>query len=783
MKRSIVAVILLISAAILYGQPVQRQNVLVEIGTGTWCGFCVGASLGAGDLIDHGHDVAVIKYHKNDAFSNLHSEARINYYEIEGYPTAKFDGIVTYTGGDPYSSIYHIYLPLYEQRIEVPSPFTIAVYFENTGGLSYDANVLVKQVCDNYVASDLVLHFAITETDIPYSWQGLTHITYALRAMVPDTLGTPLDFSASDEQMVNLSFSLDAGWAGENINLVAFVQDVPSKEVFQTNIVSLESTFSTVTFNVKDDEGNDITGAIATLDVFENSPGDYVFEKIPGGEYEYKVEKAGYITVEDEILVEQDVTVNVTMFKSNTVTFAVTDITGNEITDAVATFDGVENPPGDYVFENIKAGTYYYMVEKEGYETFEGEVTLDNDITIEAVMLPYFTVIFDIADTEGKPVENCVVTLGSVENPPGDYVFENVAYGEYDYKVEKMGYYTVEDSIMVEDDVTVEVVMEAIPVFTVTFVVSCKLYGEPLAGAVVLFDNDMFFTGNDGKVAIEDVLPGEYYYSVFKQDYITHYGMVNVDYEDTEVIVELVIGEDPEFDVVFNVTDEDGDAIENAVLTFDEEEYSTCANGQVLIENVVIGTYEYIVTKPGYLPEEGIAEVWNENVVIDVTLLAELFTLMLSACPKEAGIVYGEGEYKSGDEVTISVESTCECWHFCCWYGDTEHVDDIYSTTPTVTMPAKDITLTASFCINTVKEISRVNIIVFPNPTHNNFTVRSNEMIKQIRLVSIGGQVVKDMAVNELSTDINVSNLHPGVYFIQIHTAGSIITERVQITR
>jgi len=98
-------------------------------------------------------------------------------------------------------------------------------------------------------------------------------------------------------------------------------------------------------------------------------------------------------------------------------------------------------------------------------------------------------------------------------------------------------------------------------------------------------------------------------------------------------------------------------------------------------------------------------------------------------------------------------------------------------------MPAKDIYLTASFCINTVKEISRVNIIVFPNPARNNFTVRSNEMIKQIRLVNISGQVIKDVAVNDLSTDINVSNLHPGVYFLQIHTAATIITERVKITR
>ncbi len=713
MKKTLFTLIVLFVSITTNGELVSRQKVVVEIGTATWCSPCQGAAMGAEDLIANGHDVAVIKYHSSGCpFTNQHSNTRLSYYGVTSIPRAIFDGVLEYAGGSSTQSMYPQYLELYNQRIDVPSPFTVAIDLEYTSTLNYNASVLVTQVSQDYEASELVLHFAVTETDIPHNWYNQTHVKDVLRTMVPGPSGTPLDFSTNDEQLVDLSFTLQEGWVQKNISVVAFVQDVQSKEIFQADIFHLETILRTVTFDIKDNDGN-------------------------------------------------------------------------EITDAVVTFGGVENEPGDYVFEGIPVGDYEYKVEKEGYYTVEDEVTVDGDITIEIEMeaIPTYTVTFDIKDENGIDIENAVVTLGDVENPPGDYVFEDVEEGDYEYKVEKEGYYTVEDDITVDEDLTVEVVMEAIPVFTVTFEVLCQLYGDPLEDALVTFDDEEYFTDENGIVLIEDVYPGEYYYSVAKEEYITEHGQVAVDDKDVTVVVELVLGEDPEYDVVFNIMVKDGGAIEGAVVTFDENEYTTGVNGQVIIEDVLIGTYEYIVTKPGYLPEEGIAEVWDENVVIDVTLLAELFTLTLSAYPKEAGIVYGEGEYKLGDEVTISVESTCECWHFCCWYGDTEHVDDIYSTTATVTMPAKDIYLTASFCINTVKEISRVNIIVFPNPARNNFTVRSNEMIKQIRLVNISGQVIKDVAVNDLSTDINVSNLHPGVYFLQIHTAATIITERVKITR
>ncbi len=50
------------------------------------------------------------------------------------------------------------------------------------------------------------------------------------------------------------------------------------------------------------------------------------------------------------------------------VNFEVMDEEGDPITDAIVTFNEVTNAAGDYVFEDIPAGTYDYLVTADGFE-------------------------------------------------------------------------------------------------------------------------------------------------------------------------------------------------------------------------------------------------------------------------------------------------------------------------------------------------------------------------------------------------------------------------------
>ena len=222
------------------GAQVERDMVILEISTGTWCYYCPGSSMGADDLIANGHNVAVIEYHQYlgfESYANIYSDARFNYYEMSGCPTAVFDGIILLAAGDPSYSLYEDYLPRYKVRSAGPSSFNIDLSGEEIG-LDYAVSVTANKVAPTS-STDIVLHLVLTESQIAEEWQGQTELNFVERLMIPDQYGTALDFSTGDTQTVNLEFTLDPEWASSNCELVAFIQDNDSKEILQGTKVNL----------------------------------------------------------------------------------------------------------------------------------------------------------------------------------------------------------------------------------------------------------------------------------------------------------------------------------------------------------------------------------------------------------------------------------------------------------------------------------------------------------------------------------------------------------------
>jgi hypothetical protein len=71
-------------AMLLYMPPatmaqVQREDVIVEISTSTWCMYCPGAALGANDLVAARADVGILEYHYDDVLESMTSVARLDY--------------------------------------------------------------------------------------------------------------------------------------------------------------------------------------------------------------------------------------------------------------------------------------------------------------------------------------------------------------------------------------------------------------------------------------------------------------------------------------------------------------------------------------------------------------------------------------------------------------------------------------------------------------------------------------------------------------------------------
>jgi len=234
MKKISLLLILLVAAFTVSAnaQQVERDMVVLEITTGTWCYYCPGAAMGAEDLIANGKDVAVVEYHSGDNYTNSFGSSRNSYYNVTGIPDAQFDGILNVPGGDHTTSLYPQYLNRYNQRKAIMSSFAIDVTGETSGFTDFFTEITIEKVASS-TASNLKLHVVVTESEIEENWQGMTELNYVERLMAPNQYGTDMDFSDNDTQIVNIDFTIEDSWVYEHCELVVFLQDNSTKEILQ----------------------------------------------------------------------------------------------------------------------------------------------------------------------------------------------------------------------------------------------------------------------------------------------------------------------------------------------------------------------------------------------------------------------------------------------------------------------------------------------------------------------------------------------------------------------
>jgi len=426
MKKLLLFYFSMILIPFVYSQQVPRDQVLLEIGTGTWCYYCPGAALGADDLISNGYDVAVIENHGpigSDPYATNASVARNSYYGLTGYPTAWFDGGIPVIGGDHTSSLFSSYLPKYNYRKGVESSFTLSMNGFNEGS-DYTVIVSTERVA-SYNGDNLVLHLVLTESDITYSWQGLSDLNFVNRLMVPDQYGTPLDFSSADVVSNELSFTLDPTWVADHCELIAYIQDNDNKEVLQTTKVALNDLMPAYFYNascmnlgmvpvmncsgevspmvaIQNDGANDLTSLEINYRVNDEMLNTYNWSgNLAFGEMEY----VDLPTVSFEMMPDNNLTVYTTMPDGNPDEDPMNDTTytafenAAEVIPAVYLFLKLDDYPEETSYElKNSAGTVVYS---GGSFTVAGEFVKD---TFNLTMDDCYT--FYIYDAAGNGLED-----------------------------------------------------------------------------------------------------------------------------------------------------------------------------------------------------------------------------------------------------------------------------------------------------------------------------------------------------------------------------------------
>jgi hypothetical protein len=156
--------------------------------------------------------------------------------------------------------------------------------------------------------------------------------------------------------------------------------------------------------------------------------------------------------------------------------------------------------------------------------------------------------------------------------------------------------------------------------------------------------------------------------------------------------------------------------------------------------------------QPGTQPENqtmsrvGESMVWTKIVELEAGTYAYKYFL-------NAG--WDGGEWQGGDDRVLVVEADMVVND---WFGSL--------TDPT-----------------TITDPSLAQIRIFPVPARTTLYISSPEVIRDLRIIDMLGQVAYSANVAGLSHEVNVGGFKDGIYFIQILTSKGIETRRIQVQK
>ncbi len=237
----------------VYTYTSPKDQVVLEIGTGTWCVYCPGAAMGAHDLIENGHNVSVIKYHSGDSYEIPASASRVSYYGIAGFPTSVFDGVESIVGGSADQSLYPSYVPIVEARNEIRTAFDMEFFVPVQNEQSFIVVAGIEKL-GPALQTNLRLHFVITESNIPQNWFNQTEVDNVLRLMLPNAEGVALDMSETNYHDEVYEFTLQPNWVLDNMEAIIFIQDNDTKEILNSTKRNLNELTSVNSIQTENDE-------------------------------------------------------------------------------------------------------------------------------------------------------------------------------------------------------------------------------------------------------------------------------------------------------------------------------------------------------------------------------------------------------------------------------------------------------------------------------------------------------------------------------------------------
>ncbi|MDD4576572.1 MAG: hypothetical protein PHI36_09115, partial [Bacteroidales bacterium] len=296
----------------------------------------------------------------------------------------------------------------------------------------------------------------------------------------------PVALAADGVLYLAWNYSVTSGLTTSNAQALG-IDDVS----ITANGTSLPLEDFDVTFNVIGTHGI-LTASVDAVDI--TSPAsvqegkDVVFSATPDAGYQVKEWKLNSVVVDENTSntytlsnIAANAIVNVEFKEIPTTTYAVTYAVVNGNGNLTATVDDVAiTSPADVlegkavVFTAVPAVGYQVKEWKLNTAIVSGNttnnftltnVTSVSDVSVEFEAIPTYAITFTVKDALDVDITNAVITFDGVANPAGDYVFNNIAAGTYDYSVDAPSYQSVlVNGFVVTETATIAVVLQNEPI-------------------------------------------------------------------------------------------------------------------------------------------------------------------------------------------------------------------------------------------------------------------------------------------------------------------------------
>ncbi|HQQ94780.1 MAG TPA: T9SS type A sorting domain-containing protein, partial [Bacteroidia bacterium] len=76
-------------------------------------------------------------------------------------------------------------------------------------------------------------------------------------------------------------------------------------------------------------------------------------------------------------------------------------------------------------------------------------------------------------------------------------------------------------------------------------------------------------------------------------------------------------------------------------------------------------------------------------------------------------------------------------------------------------------------------EFSHVEIKLFPNPVSESLQIKSPQRIEYLRLYNYTGTILKESRPEKQNPVVDLDDLSPGVYFLELETENRLITKKI----